>query len=467
MGVGYALLAAALLASALPAATFCPDSFEMRVVARLPAHAEYSTCAGDADHDGMHELYVIGDDTLDRWVVVCAEHIGANQFEYEVPGISRQLPWYVSDMDRDGKSELVTRDYSYLRVYESANEFSLPSDLVWEDTLDNAYAVPCRMTDLDGDSAPEICCGRVDCGPPYVVGVYENTGDNEYSLVAELGDSLIGIGSVVQTCDLDRDGRPELAVSTEAGQVGFFEAVGDDTFELKAAVLVAWANGTRVTATPDMDSDGRPEAVVLGVYRTSEAWVGVLESPCDDSFAVVWMSQFQGAYNARWCAVSGDVDGDSVSEFAVADGQNLRLFRCTGPDFYEQFWSIEYPMEEVLLYDINSDGRDELIHREGQLEMVVREYTEVGVAELELRRLEGVRVVPSVVRRGVAVRLEGLESGFSVQVLDAAGRVVAEPEDGVWRTDGVSPGVYFFRFGLSAASCRPSAVPARKVLVVE
>jgi len=149
------------------------------------------------------------------------------------------------------------------------------------------------------------------------------------------------------------------------------------------------------------------------------------------------------------------------------DGFAMRLYRCVGDDSFELVWHDAAYAAPLIIYDINSDGRNELICRSGSNETSVLAYVLVGVAERELRRLEGVQVTPSVVRPGGAVRLEGLVSRFLVQVLDVAGRVVAEPQDGVWRTDGVSPGVYFVRFGPSAASCRPSAVTARKVLVVE
>ena len=468
MKPGCFAIALAVFASSVPAASLCPDSFEMRVIARLPVHLEYGVACGDADHNGMREVYAIGEDTLDEWTVVCAEHIGGGQFEYRLPGMERQAPWVVSDMDGDGRGELVTRAGLYLRVYEAPDGTSLPCNLVWADTLNTAFANRVIASDLDADSALDIT--GIFNRSPYEVWVYESRGDDEYARVVRLHTPPVVPGvpvDVAQARDMDRDGWPELVVVTDDDCVGFYEAVADDSMELKATHEPGNWNGAQVVGTPDMDQDGRPEAVVMGVDVFGVATVCVYEAPCDDSFELVWTTQVQGGYNGNWRAVSGDVDGDSVFEFALADGGNLRLFRCTGPDEYAQFWSIDYHMAEVQLYDIDADGKDELIHRDGQLETVIRKHVEVGVAERELRGLQGVRVVPSVARPGVAVRMDGLESGFSVQVLDAAGRVVAEPGDGVWRTDGVSPGVYFFRFGPSAASCQPSAVSARKLLLVE
>jgi len=327
----------------------------------------------------------------------------------------------------------------------------------------------CRITDLDRDSLQELVASV--CDPPgafsYSVRVYENVGDDDYLLRARLGPTHGVPLGLAQTDDLDGDGWPELVNGTDANRVVFYEAVGNDTF-VEAALLSLYPHSfvDAVAAAPDLDHDGRPEALVLGVSYYDTAMLAVFESPCDDSFEVVWSEHLEGSYYGEHELALGDVDGDGELEIAASDGYRIRLFRCTGDDAYEEFWQTANYKKEVGLHDINSDGKDELIYRSGN-ETIILEYTEVGVAEHEMRRLQGVQVVPSVVRRGVAVRTDGLEGRCSVQVLDAAGRVVAEPEDGVWRTDGVSPGVYFFRFGPSAASCRPSAVSARKVLVVE
>jgi len=90
-----------------------------------------------------------------------------------------------------------------------------------------------------------------------------------------------------------------------------------------------------------------------------------------------------------------------------------------------------------------------------------------GVAEQESRRFDAVRVSPSVVRAGTAIRLAGLEPGQKVRILDAAGRVVSQQScEAQCRsldlcTAGLSPGVYFVRI---TGRGRPVSY---KVLVVQ
>ena len=443
-----------------------PDSFELRVVAQLPFYAALHLTCGDADRDGMAEIYALGE--REHWTDCILEHIGGYEFDSTWLGMMNATNWDIGDADRDGKTDLVVQDPrlqgNFLCAVESPDSVSLPDSIVWETTIEylgsQMYAT---ITDLDSDGAPELTIrDNVD----WIVRVYENVADDSFALAVVVAPSPGVCMGLAQTDDLDGDGKPELAVGTDGSCVVFYEAVGDDTLELLQAVHVYdGAFVEAVVGAPDVDRDGKPEVLAFGVAYGNTGTLVAIESPCNDSFEVVWMTHCTANFYWNWEIAVGDIDGDSVLEFAVTDGDYLHLFRCVGNDTYEEFWQVYTGDEPVAVYDINGDGRAELIYRLGN-ETIIREYVELGVAELALGKLERAQVVPSVVRRGVAVRLEGLEGRFSVQVLDAAGRVVAEPEDGVWRTDGVSPGVYFFRFGLSAASCQPSA-GVRKVLVVE
>ncbi len=83
-----------------------------------------------------------------------------------------------------------------------------------------------------------------------------------------------------------------------------------------------------------------------------------------------------------------------------------------------------------------------------------------GIAGHERQRLAAVRVSPSVVRAGTAIRLSGLQPGQTVQLLDATGRKV-ELRTRDLCTSLLSPGVYFVRI-----SGRGQPV-SHKVLVVQ
>ena len=459
-----AMLLAADLGGAAHAAAQDAPHVEMEAIAVLGFAPICHVVCGDADRDQHAELYLHGLDSLGHAQPYALEYATGYRFDTVPLSLERMDLWAIGDGDRDLRADLVAQ-WGPLRVYEGASDTSLPAVLVWEDAVPSHYVAFPVFADLDCDSAPEIVTKGRD---QYVVDLYETSGDNSYERVEEVATHWglpYGFGVAH---DMDGDGRPELAVGTDVGYVELFEAVADDSLAFVAYDSTAFEYELRAVAgADDMDRDGHPECVAVAVLCDGVGVVLVYESPSSDTLVPVWTADIDPGYFGESTVSVGDVDGDSVQEFVVADGRHLRLYKCTGNDEYQEIWSIPGYAYEVALYDIDDDGRDELIHRTGAYETTIRRYVEVGVAEREIRRLEGVQVTPTLVRPGEVVRLDGTESRFSVQVLDAAGRVVAEPVDGVWRTDGVSPGVYFFRFGPSAARCQPSAVSARKVLVVE
>jgi hypothetical protein len=134
----------------------------------------------------------------------------------------------------------------------------------------------------------------------------------------------------------------------------------------------------------------------------------------------------------------GDVDGDKVPEFAVGKGGGVLLFKCTGPDRYEQVWSFDSARGYVRLFDINSDTRAELIFDVGIYCYIYEDTAGLGMAEFErLPKPSQVRAQPFLARVGQSVRLSGLSTGSLVQIHDPCGRLVREtaiprPEDWLW-----------------------------------
>jgi hypothetical protein len=156
-----------------------------------------------------------------------------------------------------------------------------------------------------------------------------------------------------------------------------------------------------------------------------------------------------------------------VPEFALS-GDGLRLFRCVGPDLYEQFWAGPRCGPEIGMYDLNRDGKGELICRTQLSQTVIYEYFSLGLEELERRRLEQMAVEPTVVARGRAVQVRVTSGEWrvvdEVEVLDVAGRRTATLAVGrtgcaTWQTRGVAPGAYFVRVSSGSLSV------ARKVIV--
>ena len=423
------------------------DSRDMTVIAHIDsAYPNYAVPSGDADHSGTPEAYLYYRDT-----VRIVEYVSGSGFIKRNLGVTADngvISWALGDVDRDGKSDLVVRYSSgsepvSLRVYESRSPSELPDTLVWKlvpaPTIDRLASA---ITDLDADSAREVMVMiREDAV------LYECVGDNAYERKAVLDG-----GFPARTCDMDLDGKPELpATDTFWETVAFIEAVGNDSFATVGRAATPGIDGkiTAATGAPDLDGDGRPELVVVRRNAGGVITLAVFEATADDSFQCAWTRTFNGGSLYLQVLALGDVDGDSTPEIAVSDGLHARLFRCTGPDQYEQFWHLDYyPYSALGLCDMNLDGRAELILDAGGYGTDIREWLPVGVEERAAEALCRVEVQPSVVRSGEAVQITGRPSLSQVEVVDASGRIVATPASGVWRPASSVPGTYFIRIRL-------------------
>ena len=451
-----------------PATNSSPtDSSSMCVIAVLsPFRMSDRVPCGDADRDGRREIYAfIPPDPFPGYAL---EHTGNNCFDSTRLTDGWSSFECFGDADRDGLFGITakrTENPGGLGIFESPDSFSLPTGWMLLVESHQAIGFFSVITDVDADSAREVSYGRAFYG----VNIYECVGDNRYELISSLtpphspsAEQFIP----VQTEDMDRDGLPELAINCDKGMVAFYEAVGDDTLALKDTLMIldstvnCWCG--LPAATPDLDRDGRPELIA-----TCYSWelhlfvVAVIESPVDDSFVVAWADTIDGG-GQRTSASVGDVDGDSVLEFLVADGRYLRLYRCMGNDRYECFWQTDSGNCPARLYDINSDGKDELIHSfDPQRSIFIREWLPVGVDERTADELRHVEIQPSVVRSRGLVHVSGLPPSAEVEVVDASGRVVDRPASSVWRPAYGMAGTFFIRIRAGNQSV------VRKVLVVD
>jgi len=440
------------------------DSWGMVVIADWPFGLFRAIPYGDADRDGRREFYAcIYGEPYPNYAV---EYVPENQFDSTYLG---DYYWAqcLGDIDRDGLADLVTEKTATgptVWVFESRDSFSLPLTGVWCESIpyqpSDCFAT---ITDLDADSAREITLFHEHL--PHSIQVFECNGDNDYSLSATIA-CPDGQMIPTQTFDMDQDGMPELAIGCQGGCVAFYEAVGGDSFAFRDTVRIARSDINScfdvVAAARDMDHDGRTELLAPCVaFDYGLLTLAVLESSADDSLAVVWSEQTDEVSYSFGVSI-GDIHGDSTLEFAFVTGASVRLYRCTGDDRYECFWWSDSGYWRAVLCDINSDGRDELIHN-SHGRTIIREWLPVGVEERTTEALRGVEVQPSVVRSGGAVRVSGLPPSSEIEVVDASGRIVAACSSGdssfVLGTLDLKAGAYFLRISSSSGTTtRPLVV---------
>jgi hypothetical protein len=463
-------LLAALSCLLLPAplASAPPDSFEFREVARVPLAAVERVTCGDADHDGFPELYAVSPPPLSSAYAV--EFYPDMRYETTAVGLDSAWCWFVSDLDRDGNAEVLLSSRQSpepcFSLLEGADSLSLPSRRIWQrpGTL-VMHAVP--PADLDADSRQELILGN---SWPSDIYVYECDGDDSLAFRGTMPDTLrpdsyVGFG----VCrDLDRDGRPELATAPrgEPPSLVFFEAAaaGVDSYRVSRVLplpLTGYADIGAVEGAADMDGDGRTEAIVMAGDQF-DGLVAVYESPADDSFELVWHALDPDG-NRGFAYVSvGDVDGDSVPEFSACDGDKLWVFRCAGDDSFEVLWQLAADCHRAGLYDLDRDGRAEVIVCVPGYNTVIYKFVAIGVEEP--RPPFANRQPPSAtVCRGILNLQSTIEDRQSKMLLvDVSGRKVMQLRPGPNDVRRLPPGLYFLRMANSEGRMANT-----KVLIVE
>jgi len=157
------------------------EALNFRKVAEFPMGAMAIKPFGfDTDHDGNQNLIL--SPVYSYLPIYIYEHIGYDHYVLEDTIIWSYL-WDVGYLDTDSLIDMIGTigEWPYrLYVYESPTYNSNPINIVWQDS---GFMNICGgyIADLDQDGLKEMLFGYYNGGPHACV--YENTGDNQYSLV--------------------------------------------------------------------------------------------------------------------------------------------------------------------------------------------------------------------------------------------------------------------------------------------
>jgi hypothetical protein len=436
------LLAGVLLLGILPASGF---ALSMERIATLPGIANSPFPCGDANHNGFPECYGasyfgtgIGDDTL-----VIFEYEGNNSFaRYTYPHFSTVLCFGYSDGESLG--EIATENGSYeIRICRSLTRDSFPTNTIWHDSINEGNASYAWFTDLDRDGHQELAWNKWCRG----IWLFENVYGNVFETAAVLANNPpYGDYIHFDVGEFDNDRMMELVCgrrdSRDSGVVFVFEALGpDNQYVLSAVCSTASFCNPGIATAHDMDLNGRSEILVFGQCfnhnNDSTGRLAIYEATSHAQYRTVWECRIRyGWFPNGYTIVVGDVDGDQVEEFAVTNGYEVRLFKCVGPADYEQVWLLPIPAVNIKLFDLNADGRCELIVDQGGImsdtAFVYEDttgLTQVSEARPTPRPLR-LEVRPAIVKLGASARFSGLPESSELSLYSASGQLVRRQATG-------------------------------------
>jgi hypothetical protein len=176
----------------------------------------------------------------------------------------------------------------------------------------------------------------------------------------------------------------------------------------------------------NMEGDGFPGFVAVNNGNGQQAGlclIRVVKEPVHNQLVCVCTLNLQCG-DASGYTVAGDFDGDGRDEFAVETGDDVHVFKYTAAGRYEQVWHLGWPGIVVQAFDLNHDGRDQLLITADST-YIYEDTNGLGVAEFtRLPERTTVKIQPSVARLGSSMLISGLPPGADIEVHSLDGRLV-------------------------------------------
>ncbi|MEK6982959.1 MAG: fibronectin type III domain-containing protein [Nanoarchaeota archaeon] len=290
---------------------------------------------------------------------------------------------YISDADDADNDKLtdilfIGRDGNTFvaKLFESLSASSYPTNSVWS-TIFDRFTIDGRVGDLDSDGGKDIIFAH---NSPILIGdstskinIFENSGNNiftnVYGLVIQMKNNQL---QSIDICnDLDNDGKKEFIIAG-TDEINVFENTIDNDYSLVwtsplrandlgpilPGSVINLINGEHVKCFDNIDNDGMKGFIVGGlkVNHFSDPnffdYYKIYKAASDNQFeetSTIKVSSSQTYDNA---VQAGDFDGDGKKEIAIVAGsKDLYLIKTFGNGTLAPVWYHTWVRPEIALYD--------------------------------------------------------------------------------------------------------------------
>ncbi len=341
-------------------------SFSM--VAEFPTSRYSGSFGFDSDQDGHQNLIFPRRDppnSIQFW-----EHIGYDKYFLEDSATAPRWVGSISDigfLDADSLVDVVVTHNGTKRlyIYESPTQHSHPTNVVWQDSIFTNISGG-KITDLDQDGIKEILFRYYDMNANVRhTCVYENTGDNEYTLVWQ---DTVRKSAYFINGDFDQDGKLEFISGIER-RVYVWECVGDNDYQFIFEDTLPRSGNDDVFCGHDMDGNGRPEFLFTAVYpffrRVYLYCYEAIGDNCYDYFLIDSIINLPLLAEYVGKSACGDIDADGIEEIIWSSENQWHIYKAFGVHGYQRIysstWSNLREITRMNRYDLNGNGYPEVI----------------------------------------------------------------------------------------------------------
>ncbi|HEX7320661.1 MAG TPA: hypothetical protein VF399_09960 [bacterium] len=333
-------------------------------------------CIYDSDHDGKIELIASSSNTDQSWSNI-AEFTAPDTWDIQPILLDSVIIWDVGDFDNDGLTDIITYGetdgFPLMRIFESPDSSSYPSNEVWRDTVGFPYRYqPISAFDIDRDSLTELIkldwwkADTVSTYHPF--GIYKVVSDNQYDTVF-MGSGMDQVSSSVAFGDYDRDGANEFVICNAEGVVQIWECMGINSYLLRQQNQLSTFNIRDCFTVPDADGDGKMEFGIKGfvpypAYRISAF---IYEATNDTTYDLIKFFALKSNFYDEYGGFSdaGDIDHDGSLEILLEAFYNVFIIKSAGNDSFYINDTLTGDMmlhgSCVRVFDLDNNGLSEII----------------------------------------------------------------------------------------------------------